>query len=307
MSKEMRPLEWLINYIDVIEKADASCEQKLILPELKVVRNLLCVYTEKRPLLEIPEELQVSDFVSEFIEKLIEQLEADNKRWGNTWLKRPKEGQELRTKDRYTDYFDMFENAGTPVPWMKIVGGALICWIRENHPELCIDANECEDEGKPTFGKVTPPAGHPYLRDISEEPKIETTELEEAIAGEAEKAAEYMSAENFENRGLSELKRPLVGLGVKREEKAVEDMTTKELVESPSPEPNHGTFEVELGNNVQHKSDCAVHNEPAMPAGECDCQDSEPAVEHEPGCASFNDPPAGFASSASECDCQGKD
>lgn len=101
----------------------------------------------------VREELQgepspmVIEFVSEFIDKLKEQLIADHKRWGNTWLNRPKEGQELRIKARYRDYFDMFEQAGTPVPWMKIVGGALICWIREQHPELCIDANEC-DEGK---------------------------------------------------------------------------------------------------------------------------------------------------------------
>lgn len=92
---------------------------------------------------QIPEDPRVADFVPEFIDKLIVQLEADHNRWGNTWLNRPKEGQELRTKARYTDYFDMFKQAGTPVPWLKIVGGALICWIRDNHPELCPDANEC--------------------------------------------------------------------------------------------------------------------------------------------------------------------
>jgi len=42
-------------------------------------------------------------------------------------------------------------------------------------------------------------------------------------------------------------------------DRAVEDMSTKELVES--------------GPAIQHKSDCAVNDEPAWPASECDCQD----------------------------------
>jgi len=82
-------------------------------------------------------EIRVTDFLDEFVEDLRRQLENDHLRWGNTWLKRTKEGQEDRTRKRYDAYFDQFENAGTPVPWMKIVGGALICWLREKHPELC--------------------------------------------------------------------------------------------------------------------------------------------------------------------------
>ena len=83
----------------------------------------------------------VTDFLDEFKDALFDQLISDYKRWGNTWLKRTKEGQELRTRKRFDDYFDQFEEAGTPVPWLKIVGGALICWIREQHPELCSDVN----------------------------------------------------------------------------------------------------------------------------------------------------------------------
>lgn len=133
-------LKWLADYITAIEKVDADCEQKLVLPELREVKNLLSIYV--RPIPEIPGDIQVSDFVPEFIDKLIDQLKFDHNRWGNTWLNRPKEGQELRTKARFIDYFDMFENAGTFVPWMKIVGGALICWIRDNHPELCPGVSE---------------------------------------------------------------------------------------------------------------------------------------------------------------------
>lgn len=80
--------------------------------------------------------MSVLDFLPEFTEALAKQLKSDEVRWGDTWLKRARDGQEERTKHTYNDYFDQFENAGTPVPWLKIAGGALICWIREQHPEL---------------------------------------------------------------------------------------------------------------------------------------------------------------------------
>jgi len=71
------------------------------------------------------------DYVPEFTEALIKQLEEDEKRWGDTWKKRSIDGQEMRTKARFDDYFEQFQNAGTPIPWMKVVGEALICWVRE--------------------------------------------------------------------------------------------------------------------------------------------------------------------------------
>lgn len=87
---------------------------------------------------------RLTDYLPEFIEAFKVQLEADHERWGLTWMNRPKKGQELRTKARYNDYFDMFEHAGVPVSWLKVIGGAFICWVRENHPELCIDKDESE-------------------------------------------------------------------------------------------------------------------------------------------------------------------
>lgn len=75
------------------------------------------------------------DYLPEFVEELTKQLEKDNERWGNTWKERPIEGQELRTKARFNDYFDQFENAESPIPWMKVAGGALICWVRENYSD----------------------------------------------------------------------------------------------------------------------------------------------------------------------------
>ena len=61
------------------------------------------------------EQYNVYDYMEEFVEALMKQLRADNKRWGSTWRRRPKKGQ---------------------VPWLKIVGNAMICWIREQHPEI---------------------------------------------------------------------------------------------------------------------------------------------------------------------------
>lgn len=70
------------------------------------------------------------DFLPKFIEALKEQMESDQKRWGDTWKHRPVEGQEERAFARFRDYYDQFINAGIPIPWMKVVGEALICWVR---------------------------------------------------------------------------------------------------------------------------------------------------------------------------------
>jgi hypothetical protein len=79
---------------------------------------------------------RVLDFLPEFVSALTNQLESDEKRWGNTFIARTKLGQEERTQKTFNDYFDQYNNAGVPVPWLKIVGNAMICWIREEHPEL---------------------------------------------------------------------------------------------------------------------------------------------------------------------------
>ena len=71
------------------------------------------------------------DYLPSFIEAFKTQLTDDYKRWGDTWKTRPREGQELRVKARYDDYFDQSEFADVPVPWLKIMGEAFICWVRE--------------------------------------------------------------------------------------------------------------------------------------------------------------------------------
>lgn len=94
-------------------------------------------------------EIKLTDnkFIDEFIQELRTQLEKDDRRWGNTWRKRGLKGQEKRTMERYRDYYDMFKNNKIPLPWLKIIGGAYICWLRERHPEvlLCDPNNSCEN------------------------------------------------------------------------------------------------------------------------------------------------------------------
>jgi hypothetical protein len=75
------------------------------------------------------------DYLPEFTEALKEQIVSDQFRWGNTWKDRPIEGQEMRTKARFDDYFAQFEHTGTKIPWLKIVGGAFICWVREQNQQ----------------------------------------------------------------------------------------------------------------------------------------------------------------------------
>ena len=76
------------------------------------------------------------DFIDEFIIALKAQLESDEERWGDTWLKRTRAGQEERTIKSFNDKFDQYINGGVPIPTLKMVGDMYINWIRENHPEL---------------------------------------------------------------------------------------------------------------------------------------------------------------------------
>jgi len=75
------------------------------------------------------------DFLVETTDIVEAQLIEDEKRWGDTWRYRPREGQEDRAFARFRDYYDQFKNAGIPIPWAKVIGEAHICITRENHPE----------------------------------------------------------------------------------------------------------------------------------------------------------------------------
>lgn len=80
--------------------------------------------------------MKVTDYLDEFIKDLTEQLEKDQKKWGSTWIMRPREGQEKRIEARIAAYFDQFKYGKTPVPWLKIAGNCMIAHIRDQHPEL---------------------------------------------------------------------------------------------------------------------------------------------------------------------------
>lgn len=84
----------------------------------------------------------VAEYLPEFIEALKKQLDLFFQVSPHLFSSSPIEGQE-RTRATFNNYFDMFENAGTPVPWLKVAGNALICWIREcerdNYLEMVAD------------------------------------------------------------------------------------------------------------------------------------------------------------------------
>jgi len=83
--------------------------------------------------------VKVWEFLPEFVQELRKQLEADDKRWGDTWLQRKPEGQTERIELTFKNYFDQYRNVGTPVNWLKVAGEALICWIRESYPAMWED------------------------------------------------------------------------------------------------------------------------------------------------------------------------
>jgi hypothetical protein len=86
----------------------------------------------------------VVDFLDEFCAALRTQLEDDELRWGATWLERPREGQGDRSWFGMMNRYHKYKNAGTPINWLQVAGDALICWIREQHPE--VSPNWCSGE-----------------------------------------------------------------------------------------------------------------------------------------------------------------
>lgn len=79
---------------------------------------------------------RVLDYFPGFAQALEQQLEHDEKRWGRANLELPKEGQEDRIMADINRYYEEFQKQGTPIPWLKIAGNAVIGWLREIHPEL---------------------------------------------------------------------------------------------------------------------------------------------------------------------------
>jgi len=74
-------------------------------------------------------------FKEEFSPKLIGQIAYEQECWGDTWMMPPPEGQEASLRKRIIGYFDLFEQFGKDVPWIKIAYHAIIAQAREDHPE----------------------------------------------------------------------------------------------------------------------------------------------------------------------------
>lgn len=75
--------------------------------------------------------VELIEYVAKFSDALRGQLEEDEKRWGDTWKRRSRKGQEDRIAERMETYIDQWRNAGTPMPWLKIAGLCLIAMLRE--------------------------------------------------------------------------------------------------------------------------------------------------------------------------------
>jgi len=75
------------------------------------------------------------EYLPDFCKALTHQLTEDEKRWGDTWKQRGRDGQEERFISWLQDKIDQYRNAGVPLPWLKIAGEALIGWVRETQGE----------------------------------------------------------------------------------------------------------------------------------------------------------------------------
>lgn len=79
----------------------------------------------------LPSDLSTTEEQNDEISKKVQsQLEDDFFRWKDTWKKRPIEGQLERTKARFKDYVDQYENGLQPFPWLKVMGGEIINLVR---------------------------------------------------------------------------------------------------------------------------------------------------------------------------------
>jgi hypothetical protein len=90
------------------------------------------------------QEINVWDFIDEFISYLktdfTNRLKRDKERWGDTWLKRTRRGQENRLCNALRNRIDKYENAlegyQSVLDEEAILGDLLINWIRRHHPEI---------------------------------------------------------------------------------------------------------------------------------------------------------------------------
>lgn len=83
---------------------------------------------------------RVLDYWSVFADNLHNQLQEDEKRWGDEWRNRSRTGQESRIFARLFEYYFDHQQNNKPIPWLKVAGLAMIAWIRENYPDYYKDS-----------------------------------------------------------------------------------------------------------------------------------------------------------------------
>lgn len=81
------------------------------------------------------------DYIPRLAGKLAEHLAIQNLEKGDLWTRLPREGQEERIFTKFGEYWNKFLK-GEPIPWLKIIGLALIAMIREGSLDMPGDDNQ---------------------------------------------------------------------------------------------------------------------------------------------------------------------
>ena len=79
------------------------------------------------------------EFLPELQEAMTKKLQEDDKRWGDTWIKRTRKGQDDRMIASTNNRFDRYLNGQQQIDYLAIIGDAFINWLRENHPEMWLE------------------------------------------------------------------------------------------------------------------------------------------------------------------------
>ena len=79
--------------------------------------------------------MKLINLIPDFMIELEAQLKEDEKRHGEKWKKLPREGQEKTIFPRFYSYNYQFASKGTPIPWLKVAGLALIAWTRDKYAQ----------------------------------------------------------------------------------------------------------------------------------------------------------------------------
>lgn len=84
--------------------------------------------------------MKLIEYIPRLAGKLAEQIAEDQLRQGDYWKELPREGQERRIFEKFAEYWDGFLH-GQPIPWMKIIGLAMIALVREGVLNMPGDEN----------------------------------------------------------------------------------------------------------------------------------------------------------------------